>query len=473
MSKRIHIFESAPLPFSVKLANGITVSCKQRVRVLPGRRVVCAGTINNDIDESVFIKLYIGKERSRVHWQREQKGLESLLEHGIRTPKIIYSGPIDNGQDYAIVTTEVRDASDFLELWQKTQDEAARKNLLSLLIGTVASLHNANLVQNDIHLRNFLVSSKEMYTLDGSDISSCKQLEKDKALDNLALLAAQFFPIEDEQLESLFKLYVAERGGAVEEDDLARFIQLRDRQREYRKNKYLKKIFREATAFSACTGFTRRQIINKKYDSPELRSLLNDPDSVIDECDSCLKRGNSSTVVLVPVGDKTMVIKRYNIKSLWHALSRAWRPSRAAVSWHNAHMLRFYGVPTAAPVAMVEHRFGPFFGKAYFVCEYLQGQTAREYFATDPPVDSAAVLRKIREILALLGRFHIAHGDLKATNFLIKAPEAWIIDLDGMRQIEDDKAFHRARSKDIMRLLQNWKPGSAQEQLFKEIIGPL
>lgn len=473
MKQAGHIFETEALPFDVTLANGMTVSCRQRVRVLPGRRVVCSGNITSNNAEPVFIKLYTAKDRSRIHWHRELAGLELLQQHGIRTPEVIYSGLTDSDKVYAIVTDEVTDSRDFLELWKAIQDDEARENLLSLLINTVASLHNVNLVQNDIHLRNFLVSDSTVYTLDGSDISHSKQLDKDEALANLGLLAAQFAPADDEELESVFSQYAAERNSSFDENDFPRFIRFRDQMREHRKKRYLKKIFRESTAFSADTNFFRRQLINKEYDSAELRSVLANPDSVIESSNTFLKQGNSSTVTRVAVGNRKMVIKRYNIKSLWHALSRAWRPSRAAVSWRNAHMLTVYGVPTAAPVAMVEHRFGPFFGKAYFVCEYLQGDTAREYFAAAPAADSTVVLQQIGEILEIFRRFHIAHGDMKATNFLIRGSRVWVIDLDGMQQIVDDKAFRRAHRKDIMRLLQNWEPGSAQEQMFKEIIGPL
>ncbi|MBE9516187.1 MAG: hypothetical protein IME93_04335 [Proteobacteria bacterium] len=463
-------YDEAPLPFSVTLENGDTVQCRQRVRVIPHRRAVCAGTVtsaNKSSDNNqVFIKLYIDDSRSRVHWQREHDGLQLLAEKEIVTPEVLYSGATKDGKAHAIVSRAVTPSSEFLDLWQSAVDNNSREKLLGTLVSAVAQLHRSGLVQHDIHLRNFLVSGEAIYTLDGSDIISHQSMTKSQALSNLGLLAAQFEPQYDDLFVSLFRQYVAEGCAAVSESDRDEFICQRDQQRDRRKAKYLQKIFRQSTAFSAQQSFTARTIISKRYDSPELTALLNDPDKFIAASEKILKQGNSSTVALIKVGDRNMVIKRYNIKSPWHAVSRALRPTRAAVSWRNAHMLSFYGIPTAAPVAMLEQRMGPLRGKAYFVCEYQPGITARDFFAQEGSTETGPVLSAMQQIVGLLQRFRIAHGDMKATNFLVRNGRVWLIDLDGMRQISSPGTFHRAHQADIMRLLQNWEPGSRQYKLF-------
>lgn len=165
-----------------------------------------------------------------------------------------------------------------------------------------------------------------------------------------------------------------------------------------------------------------------------------------------------------------MVVKRYNIKSLAHRLSRAFKRSRAAVSWRAAHLLQFYGIATAAPIAMIEHRFGPIRGRAYYICEYQQGITARDYFNAEPQQDVAQVTKQIKKIITTFRQFHIAHGDMKATNLLINNGQVSVIDLDNLRQFDGANRFHRAHRKDIMRLLKNWAPDSSQGNIFKDIV---
>ena len=85
--------------------------------------------------------------------------------------------------------------------------------------------------------------------------------------------------------------------------------------------------------------------------------LLADPEGYLKAREvRTLKDGNSSTVMVVRVNDRPVVVKRYNIKGRRHGLARALRATRAARAWRNAHALLFDGVPTARPLAMLEKR---------------------------------------------------------------------------------------------------------------------
>lgn len=88
-----------------------------------------------------------------------------------------------------------------------------------------------------------------------------------------------------------------------------------------------------------------------------------------------LKDGGTCTVVRIDLEGLPVAVKRYNLKNTRHALSRAWRPSRAWQSWIEAQRLSYYGIPTPRPLAVVERRFGPLRGRAYLVTVASEGRS--------------------------------------------------------------------------------------------------
>ena len=65
--------------------------------------------------------------------------------------------------------------------------------------------------------------------------------------------------------------------------------------------------------------------------------LINSLDFEIDKGIK-LKEGNTNTVALVKTDAGQFVIKRYNIKTISHRISRLFRRTRASRSWENGHV---------------------------------------------------------------------------------------------------------------------------------------
>ena len=106
------------------------------------------------------------------------------------------------------------------------------------------------------------------------------------------------------------------------------------------------------------------------FDSLALQRFIEHPDAFVDDPDvTVLKSDRTSTVVLTSFDGRKIVLKRYNTRSFWHGFRRAVRRSRAANCWEAAARFRELGIDTARPVAMVEKRFGPFTGRAYYAAE--------------------------------------------------------------------------------------------------------
>ena len=76
-----------------------------------------------------------------------------------------------------------------------------------------------------------------------------------------------------------------------------------------------------------------------------------------------------------------------------------WRPSRAWHSWVAGHRLAFFGIPTPAPLAMLEERVGPLRRRAFLVTDYCPGESLMQRLSPDhePDAEMAAALISLFE----------------------------------------------------------------------------
>ena len=61
------------------------------------------------------------------------------------------------------------------------------------------------------------------------------------------------------------------------------------------------------------------------------------------------------------------------------------------------------------------------------------------------------------EAFKILREHRITHGDLKASNILLRWERPVLIDLDAMRQHRTVSSYHNALNNDVCRFLQNWQ----------------
>lgn len=453
-------------PQKLELAAGAgTLTDLEPVRVLPGKRWVGRAQWRG---KPVYAKLFQDQKRARVHHQRERDGLQALAEAGIPGPPILHDGSTQAEGWPLLLLAPIQPAQSLADAWP-AWDQATRRHWLERMVDRFAEMHAAGLVQTDPHLDNFLQSADELYTLDGAGID-CFPAPVDgaSAWDSLALLLAQLDPSCDAWASDLEIAYRQARGWLAEShpSDLARRIRAA---RERRWHDFQKKLWRD------CTRFERRehpyglQIVERALVDDALRDLLADPDASFPGPEQTLKNGNTCTVWAAWAGDRRVVIKRYNIKNFRHGLKLSLRRGRAFASWEAAQMLAFYGIPTPCPLALVRQRRGLLHPVAYFVTEYLPGPDARSWFR-DPRVDWAEKQRMaaaIADLLAQLKAQRIAHGDQKATNFLIGSEGPVVIDLDALRRIPGHR-FDRAWRRDMERFARNWADRPELANLFEE-----
>jgi predicted unusual protein kinase regulating ubiquinone biosynthesis (AarF/ABC1/UbiB family) len=118
-------------------------------------------------------------------------------------------------------------------------------------------------------------------------------------------------------------------------------------------------------------------------------------------------------------------------------------------------------------VALLEKRFGPLRGAAFYVTEYAPGSSlATALPAADLPT-RALLLGNLCALLNTLARLRLSHGDLKATNLLVdQENHLMLLDLDALRRHRRRAAYFRALDRDVQRLRANW---TDQPALLEEL----
>jgi len=435
------------------------------LRLLPRKRIVAVAEVDG---KQYLVKVFIGRYSGR-YAKREVAGAAAIEGAGVLTASLKWQALKKSARGHVLGFEYISDAKNLLDVWKESENDEQRLRLIGKVIPALAALHEGGVVQNDIHPENFLFRSGLIYTIDGGGVTRHGRgpLGARKSLDNIALFFAQFHARFDHLVSEWLEQYRQLRAWPVDEGRYLRLINLIDSKRSGRKKEYIGKAFRECTRFICEHSFNRFLVCERGYDSPAMRELLSRIDERM-ESGKLLKAGNSATVALVEGPSGPLVVKRYNIKGLGHGISRAFRKSRAWISWANANRLDFLGISTVKPVALVEERFGPLRRRAYFVTEYIDGPDATVLPEKENPMAEMASIVDILKELAAAG---VSHGDLKASNFLLGSDGPVIIDLDSMKEHTNPVDRDRAEKKDIARFMRNWESIPQVKQRFTDLLG--
>lgn len=457
-----------PAPFRIRLGDGGELLVRALLRVLPGKRVV--GDCIDAGGARRLVKLFIDKHSAR-HWQREHEGIAALAAAAIPTPALVAAQPLAAG-GHALLTDFLDGADTLLDGWRPFAASAPGDEraiaLLAPAFALLGRVHAAGLSHDDLHFGNFLRHAGRLLLIDGDAVRrhGAGALGEKTTARDLAMLLAQLPRTWDGHTAPLLAAYRGSHPQAPGDAALARALK---EERAWRLRDYLAKTGRDCSLFKVDQRFDRfTAVVRAQADG--LAALVADPDRQID-AGRLLKRGNTCTVARVDIDGRPMVVKRYNLKNARHALSRLWRPSRGWHSWREGHRLRLFGIPTPAPLALVEERWGPLRGRAWLVNDYCAGTDLLSLLdpaAAPPP----AIAASLHTLFATLHRERISHGDLKATNLLWDGSAVNLIDLDAMRQHRSTASHARAWRRDRHRLLRNWPQDSALQRWLDATLPP-
>ncbi len=418
-------------------------------RVLPGRRVsgiaVCSPAGSR---ETVFAKLFYGK-RARRYWHRELQGAARLQSSGVPTPKVLARGATADGAGFVVLFEALDGAVNLDDESNDDMREAVRM---------LASLHDADLIQTDVHVGNFVRAGGDVYVVDADGVQRATHVLRQQ-FPNLGMLLAQRAPVCDTDIDEMWALYSGRRGEYVTNLGSAGLLRkITDKQRALRIRRFVAKTQRECTMIVHRKSFVRNWLCDREH-WPRLQRLMLFAEAMVGE-GTPLKLGNSSTVVRITVDDTRYIVKRFNVKNLGHRIRR-WFKRRPRQSWQNGHKLAFLGIRTARPVALLEQRLGWFVSTCYLVMPDCGERDLGQALATEPALFDELAPQVI-ELLAGLKAAHLAHGDLKASNFVLDGERVTLIDFDAVRTGDN--------AGDITRFLRNWDEQPELRAAWEKVI---
>ncbi|HNZ56254.1 MAG TPA: lipopolysaccharide kinase InaA family protein, partial [Methylophilaceae bacterium] len=387
------------------------------VRTVPQQREVVRGFWNH---QAVYAKKFTGP-RAKIHFERDVAGVQLLTKANIATPALLFEGETALAKGFVAIFAAINASQNAEEAYAQFAPNA-RFELMQNLVKTVAQHHQANLIQTDLYFKNFLVetNSKQIYTLDGDGIRSLNtQFKTKQKWNNLATLFSKMDVLDDAWISDLTKLYCTQTHMQFSMELAADVWSRTQKIRAKVSSDYAdKKVFRNCTDVKVAQDFRRFVAIARDFSAEE--KALNTLDKFLVNPAHNIKNGNTCTITKALFTDKKVVIKRYNIKSLTHGFSRAFRKSRAAVSWANAFRLNMANIATPKPLALVEERYGPLRGRAYFVSEYVEAPDIAEFFAQTAVTEiRQQVAFEVARLFYRLYLLRISHGDCKASNIKI------------------------------------------------------
>ncbi|WP_443690445.1 lipopolysaccharide kinase InaA family protein [Pseudomonas sp.] len=438
------------------------------LRVLPGQRYVGAGIWRGRV---VLAKLLVGPKAAR-HFQRELAGARLLAEQGMTTPLLLADG-LQNGEGGWLLFEYLEHAHSLGEAWAEVESlpvlAQEQHAVLGDALSAIARLHSKGLWQEDLHLDNLLRHNGQLYLIDGAGIcaeQAGKPLSRTRVLENLGVFFAQLPKTLEPFTEELLVHYLLSNGEhGLPMEALQKQI---DKVRVWRLKDFLSKVGRDCSLFSVKdSAFGLRAI--RREEEAAMTPVLAQADQLLDH-GHLYKTGGAASVGRVDVAGRSLVIKRYNIKSFAHWLKRFWRPSRAWHSWREGNRLAFLGIATPKPLALLEQRFFWLRRKAYLVTEFLPGPDIIERFAPYVATGNApeVELQALDQLFGQLLRERISHGDLKGHNVFWHQDRWALIDLDAMCQHTSAASFAKAFERDRARFMRNWPADSVLRQSLEQ-----
>ena len=245
----------APFVLSIIRANGeeAEMTVQKILRLLPRKRIVAVAEVDG---QQYLVKVFIGRHSKR-YAKREAVGAAAIEDTGVLTALLEWQTLKESVRVHVLGFEFIADAKNLLEVWKQSENDDQRLRLISNVVPALVALHEAGVVQNDIHPENFLFRSGLIYTIDGGDVTRHGKgpLGERKSLENIALFFAQFHACYDHLVVASLEQYRQLRAWPLDESRYLRVSALIEAKRSGRKKAYISKAFRECTRFSCEHSF--------------------------------------------------------------------------------------------------------------------------------------------------------------------------------------------------------------------------
>ena len=312
-----------------------------------------------------------------------------------------------------------------------------RPALLERLGEAVRALHQAGFSHGDLHLGNALVAADGAPIL-WIDLQSARSGASDEAkLRDVATLVYGLRRDADDAERALVgRVALGREGGDALRDAVADHAH--DHARGRTRRALVAGAGRRFAHFSCADGSGIR---SQDIEAAHLRRWLElHRRACAGEASTearSLKQEGPIAISTVASHGRRVLVKERRADGL-RALADLVRGSAGRRAWTAGHGLLARDIPAALPLAFVERRMLGVPVSSIVVLEWIEGPDG--VAACEDPAARADQL----ELMVKLHRRHVDHGDLKASNWIHRAPDgpATLIDLEGVafpRRLSDDR----------------------------------
>lgn len=459
-------------PFDI-LFDNFVLNIEKLIRVIPNRRLVFYGKINNS--EKIVLKIFINPSRFHKDYMKNEQGYNWLQRLELNTPKII-----------SAYCDRAHKQSYFIYKYIEQEQNQFNKNY-NLLISAIAKLHKNNICQSDLHVNNFIINNNTVYYLDYASLVKVKpfddRINSCKQFDNFALFLAQLNIDEHVKWSDYIKIYLdyyledilKNKNKQELRDKIIIFIL--NKAKLYLKSRLVKfsdKCIRNSTEFKMVShddsenkynlnGVFKRVAINERKTVDFIKDFLQNNDKikllVQNKKIQVLKNGNTAKVLLVEFNNKKFIIKHYLpgncLQQIWRTVKYLFVKPRAIKSWLNANFLEHLGIATAKPLAcLIKNRWG-IMQDTFFIMEYLEDLTRLDVILESKQVlldEKYRCIKKIKKLLDNFSFLNVVHKDFKSVNLGFKDQQLFLLDLDAMHQYNSNFLYRKLKDKDSTRI---------------------
>ena len=400
------------------------------LREVPNKRKVVEASYNN---ESFVVKFF----NKKADYLKELTGVFHLNEAGIATPKVYSFGISSN--EYYIIFQKINDALIIEQFLSSNENLSSKQAVIKQVLALNKKMYEKNIMQLDNYFKNYLYANGEIYLIDGGLVRKIKFFKLIRKFLNFSLISSKISP---EFLSKKSRFY---KNNFVEllHKKCIEFYLFKGI------TNFQKKTLRNSSQFEkkASLNYSLLKQRNFNFDFNNIDNFLMNAEII--------KNGNTCTVFR----HENLVIKRYNIKSVWHFIKTQFIKSRGKNSWQISNTFQLQNLPCPKPFFYYEKRFFFLRLTSYFAMERINGENIVSYQESlQENIQNENLKKDIFKLFNTLKYYKFIHGDLKKTNILVdNKMQIMMIDFDKSFFSMSQSIYNYKIKKQIARFLSNWK----------------
>ncbi|MDA9913384.1 AarF/UbiB family protein [Methylophilaceae bacterium] len=399
------------------------------LREIPGKRRVVDAKIDG---VSYIVKFF----NNKGEYLKDLHGVFHLKNTGILTPRVFSFGILSN--QYYIIFQKINDATNVDQLLISNESLKSKQAVIKKVLALNKKMYENNVIQKDNYFKNYLYQNGKVYLIDGGLVKKIKFFKTIRKFLNFSLISSKINP------EFLLKKATSYKYNFIEFlhkkcVDLYLYKEI---------SNFQKKTLRNSSQFEKKASLNCLILKQRNF-----HFEFNNIDNFLMNAE-IIKNGNTCTVFRFD----DLIIKRYNIKSIWHFIKIQFIKSRGKNSWQISNTFQLHNLPCPKPFFYFEKRFLFFKFTSYFAMERIDGVGIVSYQESLKNKLQIEKLKKnIFKLFNKLIHYKFIHGDFKETNILVdKKMQLIMIDFDKSFFSLSQSIYNSRFKRQIIRFLSNW-----------------